>query len=265
MKAIIVDADPILIDVLSRIVSNYDDNLCIDATFTDPDEALYYLQHNDVDIAFLDIKLPAMNGLTLGKAIRKFSDSIAIIFTTTHPEYAVEAFKVYAQGYVLKPYIQQDVFLALDNAKRIISNKNHISAITFGNFDIFHNGKVIHFSRSKSKELLALLIDRCGGEVTLNEVIETLWCDSPHDDSVRQLARKIVSSLKKDLEYYGIKDICTFNYGAYSVNPDKLYCDSFNLLSGDKTASDAFTGEYMTQYSWAECSVPRLIAAKNNL
>ena len=163
---------------------------------------------------------------------------------------------------IRKPFNPKDIYDAIDNAKHMLMFSKRITAVTFGNFDVFANGKVLHFSRTKSKELLALLIDRCGGEITLNDVIEIILNLSPNSMEARQLARKVVSTLKKDLEYYGISDICSFKYGVYAINPSVLDCDLYKLLEGNKDAAESFTGDYMLQYPWAKQSLPKIIASK---
>ncbi len=262
MKAVIVDSDPIRIDMLCRILSDYDDTISVVATFTDSSVLIDYLSSNNADLIFLEINKPRIDGISIGTKIREFSYDIAIIYTASSSVYAVEAFKLYAQGYIIKPFSKKDVFTALDNAKHMLLHSKRISAVTFGNFDLFTNGKVVHFSRSKSKEFLALLIDRCGGEVSLSDVATHILDSSSSSTAARQLARKIVSTLKKDLEYYGLTDICTFKYGVYAINPNMLDCDSYKLLAGDKNAANLFSGEYMTQYQWAKHSIPKLLAAK---
>lgn len=261
MKAIIVESDPIRSDMLCRILADYNDTITVIKTFTGTDTLFDFLNKNHVDIIFLDISA-RIDGLKIGAQIRKQSYNIAIIYISSTPAHAVEAFKVYAQGYILKPFNPKDIYDAIDNAKHMLMFSKRITAVTFGNFDVFANGKVLHFSRTKSKELLALLIDRCGGEITLNDVIEIILNLSPNSMEARQLARKVVSTLKKDLEYYGILDICSFKYGVYAINPSVLDCDLYKLLEGNKDAAESFTGDYMLQYPWAKQSLPKIIASK---
>lgn len=265
MKVVIVDSDPIRIDMLCRILAEYDDSITVSATFTDHSALFSYIHSNSTDLIFIDINKPRTDGIAIGKKIRAFSYDIAIIYTSPTSEYALEAFSLYAQGYIIRPLLKTDVFTALDNAKHMLLHSKRISAVTFGHFDLFTNGKVVHFSRTKSKELLALLIDRHGGEVTLSDVVQYILNVPPDTPNARQLARKVVSTLKKDLEYYGLLDICTFKYGVYAINPQLIDCDAYKLLSGDISASSLFAGEYMLQYPWAKHTLQKLVAARSKL
>jgi len=76
-------------------------------TFTNPDEAAVWLQQNEVDILFLDIQMPDINGLQF---YRSLSKKPPVIFTTAYSEYAVEGFNVDAVDYLLKPF-EYDRFL----------------------------------------------------------------------------------------------------------------------------------------------------------
>ena len=77
--------------------------------FENPIDALNFLEKNSVDIAFLDINMPDINGLNLSKIITKINNKIKIIFITAYKEYAVEAFEVKAFDYLLKPYSESRI------------------------------------------------------------------------------------------------------------------------------------------------------------
>ncbi|MES2731486.1 MAG: LytTR family DNA-binding domain-containing protein [Bacteroidota bacterium] len=71
------------------------------ASFTNAFEALHYLQHNPVDLLFLDIKMPDISGLELVKCLPRLP---MVIFTTAYSEFAVEGFELDAVDYLLKPF-----------------------------------------------------------------------------------------------------------------------------------------------------------------
>lgn len=81
-----------------------EENINLVNEFDNPIDALNFLEKNFVDVLFLDINIPEMNGLNLSKIITKIQPKIKIIFITAYKDYAVDAFEIKAFDYILKPY-----------------------------------------------------------------------------------------------------------------------------------------------------------------
>ena len=67
-------------------------------------EAVSFLEENEVDVAFLDINMPGMDGLTAGAAIMEMADPPLLVFATAYSDHAIEAFEMAALDYVVKPF-----------------------------------------------------------------------------------------------------------------------------------------------------------------
>jgi DNA-binding LytR/AlgR family response regulator len=106
MRCIAIDDEPLALQIIAEYASRIP-FLSLQKTFTDPDEALVWLKQNDVDLLFLDIQMPDINGL---QYYRLLSKKPPVIFTTAYSEYAVEGFNVDAVDYLLKPF-EYDRFL----------------------------------------------------------------------------------------------------------------------------------------------------------
>ena len=78
-------------------------------TFTSPEDALQYAKERPFDIAFLDIDMPRINGIDLAKILKMRNSKINIIFVTAYDQYGVDAFALYASGYLLKPICSEDI------------------------------------------------------------------------------------------------------------------------------------------------------------
>ena len=118
-KAVIVDDEPKAIQSLSWELTNFNDDIEIIKTFTNPDEALLYLQDNIPDCLFLDIQMPSMDGFQfLDKLNNK---DIAVVFTTAYDEYAIKAIKREALDYLLKPIDSDDLSVTLNKIKKFKS------------------------------------------------------------------------------------------------------------------------------------------------
>ena len=69
------------------------------------DTALEEMKSNEIDIAFLDIRMPGKTGLELARAIKIIKPDINIIIVTAYADYALEALRLYVSGYILMPLI----------------------------------------------------------------------------------------------------------------------------------------------------------------
>ena len=100
LKCIAIDDEPLALRQLQGYVSkiNY---LSLEAAFTNALEAEQYLASHPIDLIFVDINMPDLNGIDL---VRSLSNRPMVIFTTAYSEYAIEGFKLDAIDYLLKPF-----------------------------------------------------------------------------------------------------------------------------------------------------------------
>lgn len=112
MKAIIVEDEFLAQEELRFLIQKHS-SLVIDAAFDDGLDVLRYLQHHDVDVIFLDINIPSLDGVLLAQSISKFSHRPEIVFITAYKEHAVEAFELEAFDYILKPYQESRIVTML--------------------------------------------------------------------------------------------------------------------------------------------------------
>lgn len=99
LTCMIIDDEPLAVKLLESFVSKTP-SLQLCGAFTDPIEALSQLKEKPVDLLFLDIQMPDIDGLELSKII---TEPTRIIFTTAFREYAFEGFEVNALDFLLKP------------------------------------------------------------------------------------------------------------------------------------------------------------------
>lgn len=133
-----------------------------------------------------------------------------------------------------------------------IKQKKNLEVKTFGNFTILNNHKVIKFSRTKSLELLAYLIYKKGSSVQTKELLAVLYGE--HADSARYGAslRNLIVDIKRSLSELEIQKFFIAEYNNFRINPEVIKCDYYDFLAGDAHAIKSFSGEFMSQFSWAE-------------
>lgn len=209
-----------------------------------------------LDYAFCDVELPETNGIEVAKMLKAFFPKIRLIFCTAHSEYAIEAFGMKAKGYLLKPVRAQDIVEVLDEMvegwKEERNPGKEVRVKTFGDFEVFVNGKPLKFTRAKAKELLAYLVDRNGAGVSTERIAAVLYENENYGKKLKNAVTRTVSFLKADLRAEGIENILVQSWNWLAIDPAAIKCDAYDFLKGDPAAINAYNGEYMYAYSWAE-------------
>jgi len=108
----IVDDSEFSIKVLKELLRQLEGRLELVFITTDAKEAIQRLPELNIDIVFLDIELPGMNGFEILEAIGEYS--FKVVFTTAHENYALKAFKINAFDYLMKP-------LQMDALKQVVN------------------------------------------------------------------------------------------------------------------------------------------------
>ena len=258
MIAVAVDDEPLMLSALTKAVQASADITAV-ADFTSCEDALDFIKSNRVDVAFLDINMRGMGGLSLAEKIIGIHPDCKIIFCTGYEEYAIAAFKLHASGYLLKPVSAEAVQAEIDHIIGVRQTEKQLVVKCFGNFEVYAQGKPMTFKRSKTKELFAFLVDRNGAGVTVAEIGVMLW-ENNEDQKNQNYIHQLFRDLRQSLEAVGAGEIFERNRYFYSVNPLKIDCDYYTYL---KTGRPEFLGEYMSQYSWAEGTCGLLWKRKN--
>ena len=230
--------------------------------FSNPQEALDTVKLRDLkpEIVFTDIEMPGMTGLEFAVKLKTLSPQTRVVFVTAYVKYAYDAFKVRAHGFILKPLEPGDVLEELNQLPRVSAPQTDKLRIQcFGFFEVFWEGKPLSFSRSKTKELLAYLVDRNGAYCTAGEIINMLWEEKEDGRKAKSYLRVLTSDLTATLSSIGQQEVLLKKRGQLAVDVTKLDCDYYNMLHGDVDALNTFYGSYMTQYSWAEMTLGSLV------
>ena len=230
--------------------------------FRKSSEAIECAAEKKPDIAFLDIEMRETNGISLADEFIELNPKVNIIFTTGYSEYAGKAFELHASGYILKPVTVEKVQNELAHLRYEMSESGNgrLFVRTFGNFEVYQDGRPLHFQYNKTKELFAYLIDRKGAVCSLQEIAAVLWEDEEagksHISYLKNMRMDLISTLRK----HGAEDVILRKRGGLAVIPEKLDCDYFYFLEhgNDGNRSCRYTGEYMTQYSWGEYTLGQL-------
>ena len=254
MRILCLDDEPLALQMLEMCVKKVKPDADV-AAFDDQDELLEDAKESGCDVAFLDIHMRGMNGVEVAKCLKDINPKMNIIFVTGFSEYAGDAMKLHASGYIMKPVTKEEVKKELDELRFPIVPKNDavLRVQCFGNFDVFTpDGKPLHFERSKSKEIFAYLVHRNGSSCTTREIAAALFEDEPYDQKQQSYLQILISAMVKSLKKAGAESAINKSYNALSVNPAVLDCDYYRFKELDAGAVNAYQAEYMSQYYWAD-------------
>lgn len=222
----------------------------------DSETALYGVSRTAYDAVIMEAEWNSLDGMRLARDIHDLSPTSKIVFVTPEKKYALPAYKTRASGYLVMPVLPAELRDELaDIGLAVFKDRHKVNAVTFGNFDLLCDGVSVKFKRSKSKELIAYLIDRRGTPATSSELIVNLWEDKDVDRTTRSMLHSLISDIKKTLSDYEISDILETQHNSFKINESRIDCDYYAFLNGKNSAKRKFTGEYMSSYPWAEMTV----------
>lgn len=115
LKCIAIDDEPLALKQIQKYIAAIE-TLHLERTFTNAVEAREFLTAHPVDLIFVDVNMPDLNGVDF---VRSLTDRPMVIFTTAYSEYAVEGFKLDAIDYLLKPFSLADFRRSADKAQSL--------------------------------------------------------------------------------------------------------------------------------------------------
>lgn len=263
MNIIVVDDEKLALDTLIDSIEKTVPDADVTG-FRRPMDALEHVRENACEIAFLDIKMRGMTGLELAGRLKDIRGDINIIFVTGYSEYALDAFSLYASDYLLKPATPDAVRQAMQNLRTPVvpARSKKIRVQCFGNFEVYVDNRPLVFGRAKTKELLAYLVNIKGASATMGELTAVMWDDGADTSSRQSNLRNLIADLKNVLSDAGAGDIILKSRNSIAVDCESVDCDYYDFLRHIPYAVNAYHGEYMMQYSWAElttASLPQFI------
>ena len=246
MRILLVDDEKLQLTRLEESVKSVLPTADI-VSYTNPVLALKENKKQKIDIAFLDIEMPELNGIQLAKSLKSINPRINIVFVTAYNRFALDAMKLHASGFVTKPVNEEKVFDEINGLRYPVelTPTKKLQIKCFGNFEVFHDGQPLKFTYSKSKELFAYLVDREGSAININELNAILW-EEDHTSYLRNL----ISDIQKTLAAIGASDVFIKRHNECYIDTTKVDCDAYEYKNNNPEAIRMYRGEYMYQYSW---------------
>lgn len=259
MRAIIVDDEPLMMQRFMRLSAGIKD-LRLEGLFETPESAIEFMRRNPAEIAFLDIEMPKMDGITLAKKLREIREDIIIVFVTAFDEYIADSNAIGGDYYLVKPYTKESVKLMMEKIRLLAERQNKdIYIQTFGRFLVKKNNKPIKLV-GKAKEILALIVTRQGKEISNEEIYSTIWEDREHSNINMAVYYNALRRLKEALKKEGLEELLVSTARGQLVNTDMFNCDYYIWKEQNKELKDRFEGEFLSEYTWGEPILAEIVA-----
>lgn len=227
LKAIIVDDEAPAIELLQLRICQTK-QLSILASYQDPFVALQSIIEMKPDVVFLDIDMPGMNGLELAERLTEANMEVKIIFVTAYNQFALDAFRVNALHYLLKPASLSDIketVARLQKKPRVPRDQRDAHSASagliscFGGFEVYTDSSkenCIKWRTAKAEELFACLFARRGQNVPKWELCDALWPDLA-ESKVDTHLHTTVYQARKVLQQANLGIEIRFRSGSYTL------------------------------------------------
>ena len=236
MTAIIADDEPLLRFHLEKMLSDLWLELEIVAVCSNGKEALEAIEQHQPDIAFLDIKMPELDGMTLASQLQKSATAPMVVFITAYDEFAVKAFENNAIDYLLKPISEARLDATCQKLKqreaqqsRHSDSKQDQGALS----DLF--AQIQQLSAQQKPEYLSWIKAYRGEELHLLSVSDVLYFKA-EDKYVSVYAQQADNKVTEYLIRCSLKEL------QQKINPDHFWhihrSSIVNVAQIDKVKKD---------------------------
>lgn len=221
MNILLVDDEKLALQDLKYAVDNAIKNAHI-YCFNKANEALEFAKNNKIDIAFLDINMRLVDGISMAKDLKLRWPNVNIIFCTGYDEYTKNAFDIHASGYLMKPITSEAISDELKNLRYEVDEVKPLVYVDNRYFDIYDsNNKLIGFKRQLSKVLFKILYES-KERIQVDDLCKLLWKDNDDLEKSRNYLMQLFSDIRHSLEDRGINGILVKDIKGYYLNKNLI-------------------------------------------
>ena len=248
MITLLVDSDNAALDKMAEMLGAMPELTKI-APFSRGADALQWAQTNEFDLALISVRADSADMLLLARKLREQNPACGLIFCAASGQYAIDAFDLHANGYLLRPIQPERLRTEITYLCGRKKPDKLLTVRCCGGFEVFdRTGTPISFRRSRSRELLALLVDRRGMSITSKEICAIFWEDDGEQDR-KNMAHlwQLFSELNRALRAAGAEGVIKRSGVGHYADMSLLDCP--DLEQGRKNRGES---GYLKDYSWAD-------------
>ena len=206
MRIAICDDQPEHLEQLRKIIGAWDGGTPVVSCFDNGDSLLQAHRTASFDVIFLDVLMPLLSGMETARELRQFDKTVKLVFLTTSPEYAVEAFTVKASNYLLKPLDPEKIHRCLQE----LSEELQVSArkVCIRGIHCLHQIPVadIEYIESQNKRILFVLSN--GETILSGEPLYTYEEKLTLEDGFFKCSRSFIVNIHR-IDTFTTKEIRT--------------------------------------------------------
>ncbi|ALP36423.1 response regulator receiver protein [Paenibacillus sp. IHB B 3084] len=282
-RIVIVDDEELALDYMKRLLGKLQ-GIHIAGAFTNPLVAKDYILLDNIDIAFLDVRLPEISGIELASQILEHKPHIQIVFVTAYDKYAIQAFELNALDYLLKPVTTERLIKTMN---RILKRNDQAASIPEDQPPLLHlqvfqhvvftlpdqQPTVLQWRTKKAQELFLYLLQNHDQWVRKSALIELLWPEYEEDKAYSLLYTAAYYIRKTIAPYHSFLEISNTN-GGYILHTQNVVLDTErweSLLASAPPMNkesihyyvkimELYKGDYLQEYDfwWVESERQRL-------
>ncbi len=180
LNILVCDDDNYTVRLLKKIISQ---NEFVSNVYeaTDGESAIEVAASHSIEIAFLDIDMPNVNGLDAAKAIKAINKDTEIVFVTAYRDYAIDSYDVKALDYILKPVdfsrVSQNIDAIIKKQQKkpnTIKPQTSIMIRDKNEYHMIELSQILFFEKQKNKLIIKLRGKEYEANLTLTEVLDLL-------------------------------------------------------------------------------------------
>ncbi|WP_079912041.1 response regulator [Paenibacillus sp. 32352] len=276
---LIDDEEPAL-SLLERLISD-NGGFRIEGKYTSARAGLEHLAKSKVDVVFMDMDMPEVNGLKAGEHIQQMDPGILIIYVTAYSEYALEAFGIPALDYLLKPIDPKRLTKTLGRIAQHVPPTNHSTShpwircfgqLSFEGAD--GEEKQLKWKTGKAQELFVYLLHEQERWVNKEKLLEALWPDYLKDKALTYL-HTTVSQIRKLLREQSLPVTVEYSLDNYRLLLKGVHYDVKEFEAAVtkevritsvtvpmyEAAASLYRGDFLQEYDyvWAELKKNQLL------
>ncbi|MCQ6561599.1 response regulator [Paenibacillus mendelii] len=226
MKVIIIDDELAMHYVMRKSLAKLH-HIEIVGSFQDTASASLFIQENDVHMAFVDISMPDESGMSFAQRMAEQRPDLHIVFVTSHKEYAMDAFDVYALDYIVKPVSLERIERSVKRAMAIQrfmemdeddKGNNQIDIYGLGGLEV-RSGTTgyVKWRSRKSAELFGYLLMNRGRMISRARIVSDVFGEMPQKNAVTYLNTTIYQ-MRKSLQPHGLKSVILSDHDVYGLD-----------------------------------------------